>query len=44
MLCFVNTLTTNVHYSRRTAPLNSHNFSVYIYSTSIHSEYFEHGI
>ena len=40
----VNPLTPNDHYSGRTAPLTSKRFILYIYSTNIVSEYFEHDI
>jgi hypothetical protein len=37
-------LTPKVHYSGRTAPLNSKSCILYIYSTNICIEYFKHGI
>jgi len=40
----LNPLTHNDHYSGRTAPLTSKSFILYIYSTNIDTEYFEHGI
>jgi len=39
-----NLLTPNDHYSGRTAPLTSKLCILYIYSTSIGTEYFKHGI
>jgi hypothetical protein len=39
-----NPLTTNDHYSGRTAPLTSKRCLLYIYSTNIGTEYFKHGI
>jgi len=39
-----NPLTPNDTYSARTAPLTSKRFILYIYSTSIGTEYFKHGI
>ena len=39
-----NPLTPNDHYSDRTAPLTSKRCILYIYSTNIGTEYFEHGI
>ena len=41
---FVIPLTPNDHYSGRTAPLTSKRCNLYIYSTNIGTEYFEHGI
>ena len=41
---FVNPLTPNDHYSGRTAPLTSKRRILYIFSTNIGTEYFEHGI
>ena len=38
----INHLTTNDHFSGRTAPLNSRCFILYIYSTNIRTEYFKH--
>jgi len=43
-LAFLNPLTPNDHYSGRTAPLTSKCFILYIYSTNIGTEYFEHVI
>ena len=40
----VNPLTPNDHYSGRTAPLTSKRCILYIYSASIGTEYFKHGI
>jgi len=40
----VNPLTPNDHYSGRTEPLTSKRCILYIYSTNIGTEYFEHGI
>jgi hypothetical protein len=40
----INPLTPNDHYSGRTAPLTSKRCILYIYSTNIGTEYFEHGI
>jgi len=40
----VNPLTPNDNYSCRTAPLTSKCFILYIYSTTIGTEYFKHGI
>ena len=40
----VNPLTTNDHYSGRTAPLTSKRCILYIYSTNIVTAYFKHGI
>ena len=40
----LNPLTTNDHYSGRTAPLTSKRYILYIYSTNIGTEYFKHGI
>jgi hypothetical protein len=37
-------LTPNDHYSGRTAPLTSKRCILYIYSTNIVNEYFEHGV
>jgi len=42
--CVVNPLTPNDHYSGRTAPLTSKRCILYIYSTNIGTEYFQHGI
>jgi len=39
-----NPLTTNVNYSRRTAPLTSKRCILYIYSTNIGTEYFKHAL
>ena len=39
-----NPLTSNDHYSGRTAPLTSKRCILYIYSTNIGTEYFKHGI
>jgi len=39
-----NPLTPNDDYSGRTAPLTSKHCILYIYSTSIGTEYFKHGI
>ena len=39
-----NPLTSNIHYSGRTAPLTSKRCILYIYSTNISTEYFKHGI
>jgi hypothetical protein len=44
MLCYINPLTPNDHYSGRTAPLTSKRRILYIYSTNIGTEYFKHGI
>jgi len=49
-LCFkltcniFNPLTPNDHYSGRTAPLTSKRCILYIYSTNIGTEYFNHGM
>jgi len=40
----INPLTPNDHYSGRTAPLTSKRCILYIYSTSLGTEYFKHGI
>ena len=40
----LNHLTPNDHYSGRTAPLTSKRCILYIYSTNIGTEYFQHGI
>ena len=40
----INTLTPNDHYSGRTASLTSKRCILYIYSTNIGTEYFNHGI
>ena len=40
----LNPLTPNEHYRGRTAPLTSKRCILYIYSTNIVTEYFEHGI
>jgi len=40
----INPLTPNDDYSGRTAPLTSKCFILYIYSTEIGTEYFEHGM
>ena len=40
----VNPLTPNDHYSGRNAPLTSKRCILYIYSTSIGTKYFKHGI
>ena len=40
----LNPYTPNDHYSGRTAPLTSKRCTLYIYSTNIGTEYFEHGI
>jgi hypothetical protein len=40
----LNPLTTNDHYSGRTASLTSKRCMLYIYSTNIGTEYFKHGI
>ena len=37
-------MTSNDHYSGRTAPLTSKRFILYIYSTNIGTEYFKHDI
>ena len=39
-----NPLTTNVNYSRRTAPLTSKSCILYIYLTNIGTEYFKHAL
>ena len=39
-----NPLTPNDHHSGRTAPLTSKRSILYIYSTNIVTEYFEHGV
>ena len=39
-----NPLTSNDHYSGRTAPLTSKRCILYIYSTNIGTEYSKHGI
>jgi len=41
---FMNRLTPNDPYSWRTAPLSSKRCILYIYSTTIGTEYFKHGI
>ena len=41
---FINLLTPNDDYSRRTAPLTSKCCILYIYSTNIGTEYFKHCI
>ena len=41
---YINPLTPNDPYSDRTAPLTSKRCILYIYSTNIGTEYFEHGI
>jgi hypothetical protein len=38
----VNHLTSNGHFSGRTAPLTSRLYILYIYSTDIRTEYFKH--
>ena len=40
----IDPLTSNDHYSGRTAPLTSKRCILYIYSTNIGTEYFKHGI
>jgi len=40
----INPLTSNEHYSGRTAPLTSKLSISYIYSTNIGTEYFKNGI
>ena len=40
----INPLTPNDPYSGRTAPLTSKRCILYIYSTTIGTEYFKHGI
>ena len=40
----LNSLTPKDYYSSRTAPLTSKRCILYIYSTNIGIEYFEHGI
>ena len=40
----INPLTSNDHYSGRTAPLTSKRCILYIYSTNIGTGYFKHGI
>ena len=40
----INPLTTNDHYSGRTAPLTSKRCILYIYSTNTCTVYFKHGI
>ena len=40
----INPLTPNDHYSGRTAPLTSKRCILYIYSTSLGTEYFKHDI
>jgi len=40
----LNPLTSNDHYSGRTAPLTSKRCILYVYSTNIGTEYFQHGI
>jgi hypothetical protein len=42
MYIYVNPLTPNGHYSRRTTPLTSRRCILNIYSTNIHTEYFKH--
>ena len=42
--CIFNLFMPNDHYSARTAPLASKSCILYIYSTSIGTEYFKHGI
>jgi len=42
--CVINPLTPNDPYSGRTALLTSKRCILYIYSTNIGTEYFEHGI
>ena len=37
-------LTLNDNYSRRTAPLTSKRYILYVYSTNIGTEYFKRGI
>ena len=43
-LALFNPLTPNGHYRGRTAPLTSKRCILYIYSTTISTEYFKHGI
>ena len=43
-LTLLNPLTSNGHYSGRTAPLTSKSCILYIYSTNIGTHYFKHGI
>ena len=43
-IILINHLTTNDHYSGRTAPLTSKRCILYIYSTNISTEYFKSGI
>jgi len=43
-LSCINPLTPNVPYRGRTAPLTSKRFILYIYSTSVVTEYFKHGV
>jgi hypothetical protein len=38
----LNHLTTNCHFSGRTAPLTSRRCILYIYSTNIYTDYFKH--
>jgi len=40
----LNPLMPNDHYTGRTAPLTSKHCMLYIYSTNIGTEYFQHGI
>ena len=42
--CLINPLKPNDPYKGRTAPLNSKGCILYIYSTNIGTEYFQHGI
>jgi len=39
---YINPLTPNDLYKRRTAQLTSRHYILYIYSTNIHTEYFKH--
>jgi len=43
-LASINRLTPNDPYLGRTAPLTSKRFILYIYSTSIGTEYFKHAL
>jgi hypothetical protein len=40
----INPVKPNDPYGRRTAPLASKRYILYIYSTNIRTEYFKHGI
>jgi len=44
VICEINRLTPNDHYSGRTAQLTSKSCILFIYSTNMGTEYFKHGV